>query len=555
MHEIIVKTYPWEWEFKSSRSINGAVQDYSFLGSVLLEVPQDDLNQLNLLTEYSCIGRKYYKNHRWYMLVAMPYSEHNSSIENNLCIEWAKIRFKNFHYLGDQNFSEELKECLKSWIGFFDYLAYKSDPNNVNVKFEHELFRYDDLPEIIVKMVQEDEEIYKPLIVTISNEFTKFLPLVLSGIRKTLKREDRLQKLDKVNEVNVNSLRWLVKQPGKSIFQKAAANDSKILAVVRTENYDLLENQVLKDFLRRCILACTNFLKENHKSSNEDLVKHFEQQCIDGLHRAEFTYVRRPAAAIVPNYVLQNDLRYRKVWQYYQDLLRHNRRVDNLLHWLYITSSDLSCLLMASALYVLPNENSSNPNFTLELIATSNLKIRKENRQGVLLDHSLPPGSFYLCGSSGREYVIDFISDVNSIPITSRQDDLYNTAAQTASILGTKSCILCTPLNEDDKPYLILLYSLNNALSTHEDNAEVASQILKSSESCINDYELLELQEWHLLSLTFNYELKVTPSAFNEEKEHALLCHVPMQIGQWRNVSEQVQMAVTSLLNRVVQNG
>ena len=550
-----VRALPWDFASQQAAADTDMV-NCRFYGGLLLEVPEEALHRLSVLTEYVSIGLPFTKGGTRYVLAALPYSEQNCESSGAMRFNWAEACWQQMQYLGDPIFSDQIKEVLKGWIGFFDYLTYKAHSPDGGLKFEHELFRYDDLLDVIRHLAVERDEIYKPLIVTISQEFIKFLPVVLNGIRKTLRRENQLQKLDKVNEINANSLRWLVKQPGKSIAQKAAANDNKILAVVRAVNYDQLENRVLKDFLRRCCAACRNFLQDSRRSSYEDAVTHFEHLCADGLQRAEFEQVRLPAAAIVPNYVLQNDLRYRKVWQYYKDLLRQNRRVDDLLHWLYITAGEVSCLMTAAALYALPERNAANPHFTLQLIASSNLKIFKEHRQGELIDHALPPGSFYLCGNSGREYILDFISDTARLEADPRnKQDLYAAAAQTAAVLGTKSCILCTPLHSEDAPYLILLYSLNTALCRNADAAADSAAICQSAEHFLSSYPQLNGGSLRLLGAVFNYELAGAEVPAPQGTLHTQVCRVPMQVRQWGHAIDRVKDAVSALLTQVVQNG
>ena len=57
--------------------------------------------------------------------------------------------------------------------------------------------------------------------------------------------------LDRVQEMDRASMRWLSKQPGTTLAQRAGS-DQRVLAIVRKENFDTLENRVLHAYLTAC---------------------------------------------------------------------------------------------------------------------------------------------------------------------------------------------------------------------------------------------------------------------------------------------------------------
>lgn len=62
-------------------------------------------------------------------------------------------------------------------------------------------------------------------------------------IRKVLRRTRELVPLDRVREMDRASMRWLVRQPGSTIAERAGSSQ-RILATVRRENFDTAENRV-----------------------------------------------------------------------------------------------------------------------------------------------------------------------------------------------------------------------------------------------------------------------------------------------------------------------
>ena len=68
-------------------------------------------------------------------------------------------------------------------------------------------------------------------------------------IRRVLRRHRELTPLDRVQEMDRASMVWLSRQPGRQIAERAGASQ-RILATVRHENFDTLENRVLRAWLQ-----------------------------------------------------------------------------------------------------------------------------------------------------------------------------------------------------------------------------------------------------------------------------------------------------------------
>lgn len=156
---------------------------------------------------------------------------------------------------------------------------------------------------------------------------------ILVGMRKVLVR--RLQKvnLGLVQQVDANCLRWLVRQPGRDGIEKAGPSQ-RILAVVRREEYNTLENRVFKDFLIRLGQEAAMYIRkhEGRFRSHETLglVRRLRQICEEGLAAVHLEAVGEIRELPVPNYVLRQDRRYAKVWNAYVELVRQAAVAESL---------------------------------------------------------------------------------------------------------------------------------------------------------------------------------------------------------------------------------
>ena len=88
-------------------------------------------------------------------------------------------------------------------------------------------------------------------------------------IRRILRRDREKIQLDRVQEMDRASMRWLSKQPGKNLAQRAGA-DQRILAITRKENFDTVENRVLHSYVLLAERVSRIWLDEhpNAKSTN-----------------------------------------------------------------------------------------------------------------------------------------------------------------------------------------------------------------------------------------------------------------------------------------------
>ena len=156
---------------------------------------------------------------------------------------------------------------------------------------------------------------------------------LIRNLRKVLSRVRQKVPLGRVQQIDAHCLRWLTRQPGVTAVEKGGSRQ-EILGVVRLENYDTLENRVLKDFLLRAAAAANLYLKTyGTKFSGLQTIKavaRFRNLCLVGLSLPELENVRSLIETPQPNFVLQQDAHYSKVWYEYCRLVRQDEVAERL---------------------------------------------------------------------------------------------------------------------------------------------------------------------------------------------------------------------------------
>lgn len=184
--------------------------------------------------------------------------------------------------------------------------------------------------------VQGDEP-RSSLIVRLERDgnFRKALESVCSQPRKILSRQRTMMSISRIQEVDPACIRWLVRQPGISLAQKAGPRQ-EAMGIIRVENADTPENRVVRDLLLRACDACSLYIKENRRFVGHDRVWHikrFRRELQQMLKESEVADARPLVGRAIPNYVLQYDPRYSLLWKIYLLLLRQQKQQDDVWRW------------------------------------------------------------------------------------------------------------------------------------------------------------------------------------------------------------------------------
>ncbi|NCC84891.1 MAG: DUF2357 domain-containing protein [Clostridia bacterium] len=302
-----------------------------------------------------------------------------------------------------ENKESQLYRTILSWSNYFDECIQESSDTNHNNRLP-----WSDILESLKRIAAKNSEPRMALIVRIAERLHNHLPRAVHAARRILVRERNMTPAPRVSETDTACLRWYVRQPGTTSAQKAAANNHRLLAVTRRESLETLENMVLKDFLARCRKECRRYLnfdctdQQRTQSERGRSVNLFGHMCETLKSLPQLQSISRPPVVIRPNYVLQNDHRYKHIWELYLKLLRREETEDRLWDWQARTWADIGRMLVNVALISLEGKNEGQ-RFELKEILKSALVILPEQRLGSRIERGCEPGPFEIRSPHGCE--------------------------------------------------------------------------------------------------------------------------------------------------------
>lgn len=152
--------------------------------------------------------------------------------------------------------------------------------------------------------------------------------------RKILSRERRETPLNKVTQLDTTCMARLGTRPGKTLAEKAGSAQ-RILAIVKRENFNVLENRVLKDFLHRAMRLCDDYLREFGRGARESdknlrRVEAFQRLCAAVAAESALSAVPANRGLPRPNYVLQQNPHYSQIWRFYKEFLAQTQLLETL---------------------------------------------------------------------------------------------------------------------------------------------------------------------------------------------------------------------------------
>lgn len=280
---------------------------------------------------------------------------------------------------------------ILDWSQVFDDLFDKADERTSEIMWS----------EVINFLDHLEIELTKPkmaIIVRIAQDMRKQLPEIVFAARRILLRELELVPIHRIQESDARCLRWYVRQPGEKAAEKAG-NKQRLLAVVRRSSFDTLENQILKDFIYRCHNEATRYLQTEtlrRLSSRAILVQGYKQICNVYSSNAVFEHVKMPSHGVQPNYVLQNDTRYRRVWFWYRKLLKREHEEDSLWDWQARTWADIMRLFIGASFELICKQSKKKSEirtgFVFEPLVDAPFRLTLEQDRGCRLVPGTLPG-------------------------------------------------------------------------------------------------------------------------------------------------------------------
>ncbi|MDD5706033.1 MAG: hypothetical protein PHR35_08915 [Kiritimatiellae bacterium] len=263
--------------------------------------------------------------------------------------------------------------------------------------------------------------------------------------RRMLRRFHRDVAMDRMQEMDVTALVDYARRPGRTAALKAGEKQ-RLLAVVRQETTDTMENRVVRDLCsrafpqarayvdaacRKCDSGIPGTLAKCHASPEcrGNTVNSFQRLCDKLLHEPPFasvTPLRTPCRT--PNYALQQNVRYIQVWRDYQRLLRQEDVLDQTWRWQRRTWADLVRLWIAHSVEQLD---------AITYRATYRpFRVRMDPEMGAWLKPQSLPGPFLVSAPGGHDVTIHLLNpaEVDAVlhtawPLSALNADLYLAAA------------------------------------------------------------------------------------------------------------------------------
>lgn len=386
MTDILLKIrhYPWQisdaytQKYTHNDLLNKDCIEIKYTGGVVLEISHSLLNcQKDFEKNYLIFPLDPTASKDALGLFNLAYYVSNDK-NNDASIKFANkkiaIKLTNVKAKNENNL-----KALEHYLSYFDELMHDSCM----------IFSDDVYPNLIELIGDGREKPRYSFIASIAPELLKILPSLFLGLRKILVGRRQMMPISRVKELDAPCIRHLIKQPGESIQEKTASNDFKMLAVARVENFDLLENRVLKDFVLRAKKACRAYIDE-YREKGHFLKNSVRVQQVRSLLLMLNSFSNEPVFKLIsaqrslpaPNYVLQNERRYRIIWKYYLSLVRRERQLEKAFIYQDNTFKDIGMLFLQCALYSLAQKEIKSDELKIKKFGSSFLSIAREQFHG-----------------------------------------------------------------------------------------------------------------------------------------------------------------------------
>ncbi len=215
--------------------------------------------------------------------------------------------------------------------------------------------------------------------------------------RKVLRRVQKPLPVGRLQEIDRRSMLWLARQPGEGLAEKAG-DKQRVQGVAREENFDTLENRVLRAYAELAARVARDYLARNRTKRFTQRaidVERYMRRCKRLAQELRHNGVRLAEAGVTPNFVLQQNPDYRAIWEAWKELLNQDRLEDDLWRWQALSWAEYCTLSLMVALIGVPGA---------QVVATAPIWFRDEQRRGSWIESDSPIGVIYL---PGQELIIE----------------------------------------------------------------------------------------------------------------------------------------------------
>ena len=298
------------------------------------------------------------------------------------------------------------------------------------------------------------------LIVRHAHKYGSLVRDLIEKPRHLLRRQRELTNVDRVQQLDVSCVRWLSRQPGETVYERAGPRQ-KIMAVQRQESINTLENRVLRDFAVRTTREATQYTRHYEKLKSTPRwadVYSYGRRCHRAMKELVALDVSQVQQPVVPNFVLLQDSRYRFLWQGYLELLRRKEEEDECWRWQHRLWLDCSRLLMHLSLR-------QGSEFTS--VAEVPLRINSEQVRGVWSLIGSQSGVWAYSSNDNETYIISLIWTT---------DIFHPKIGDWLSGLGCNTCLHIERLSDHAEGYI--------AMWGYHQFADAIEDLQNLSESC-----------------------------------------------------------------------
>jgi hypothetical protein len=495
-----IRMWPWSTA-KEEIVIPDDNRTFPYFGSPLFVVADDIKFVLPKRNEqFIPLGSSFPSLQGQYRLYEMPHgilSEHENSyisnVHQNITLFHANhmqsMKLNATHALSPLHNQDpsELAQVVMAWSQFFDdCIDSKKHVNYDNQLPWHDFCRY------LSRLTGEMSEPHMALIVHIAEKMRRRIEPAVRMARKILIRERTLLPIDRIAETDTSCLRWYIRQPGETMAQKAAMHRQSLMGITRKESYDTLENRVLKDFLIRCKAAAQKYIavevgKKFQQSSRGRSVRQYQNICTQLLMDTVLNNVSSLLYRVKPNYVLQNDIRYKEIWEYYKRLLRQEDEEDRSWDWQTRTWADIVRLLIGATFSSSEDNNSNGITPFAKAILQASIFIRKEQRLGSRVVPGSEPGPFVLSLNKNlgkNKWIMDIV----------HADEAYaHIATHGLERTGAHLYLALERIGTHERR-VIIIWAVHTASSSYPANWDAVSlsaqRSLMQHESILSEYQI-----------------------------------------------------------------
>lgn len=255
------------------------------------------------------------------------------------------------------------------------------------------------------------------LIVDLAEALKLPMEYVTSHPKKTLKRIRDQQRVQLVQEVDMHCLMDLARRPGSTMPEKAGPKQ-RVMAVIRYESVDLLENRVARHCCELLNRAAARYLRSHKHVGNSDRKRQVEKLCRNSK--------RWPAKPMVygvrslvspcrqPNYALLQNMHYSRIWDGYAKLVRNEELRGELWRWPRRLWMDRVGVYVADTVI-----NWANRKRHAVFINTADrlLQARPRHDFGAWLSSDIMPGPFIISVNSAEAGSLYIINGKNAFRI------------------------------------------------------------------------------------------------------------------------------------------